>query len=73
MLAHHGVVQYALAPAVDYQVEIYDLKSQRRIAEYTGGISAMAFSPDSKTLAVSGILGMILLDPHTGNEIAKGP
>lgn len=68
-----AVIQHAPSLAGDYQVEIYDLNTQRRIADYAGGISALAFSPDSKTLAVSGILGVILLDPYTGKEIGKEP
>lgn len=53
----------------DFQVEVYEVASSTRISRYTGGISSLAFSPDGRRLAVSGILGIILLDPLTGKEI----
>ncbi len=53
----------------DFQVEIYSLGSREKVAEYFSGISALAFSPDSKTLVVSGFFRAILIDPYTGKEL----
>jgi WD40 repeat protein len=68
-----AVIQHAPSLAGNHQVEVYDLKTRRRVAEYAGAHSALAFSPDSKTLAVSGIVRVILLDPSTGKEVGKEP
>ncbi len=56
----------------DFHVEVFEVGSGARISSYSGGISSLAFSPDGSRLAVSGILGIILLDPQTGREIAVG-
>jgi WD40 repeat protein len=66
-----AVIQHSPNIRGDYQVEIYNLIDQSRIAEYFAGTSALAFSPDSKTLAVSGFYRVILLDPSTGKELPR--
>jgi WD40 repeat protein len=54
----------------EYHVEIYDVASGACVSRYSGGISALAFSPDGRRLAVSGIIRIILLDPLTGQEVS---
>jgi len=57
-----------------YHVEVYESSTGTRISRNSGGgISAIAFSPDGNRLAVSGILGINILDPLSGKEIKSSP
>jgi hypothetical protein len=52
------------------EVVFLNLGSRQKVAEYFSGIAALAFSPDSGTLAVSGFFRVILIDPYTGEELS---
>lgn len=63
-----ALIRFSKELSSDFHVEVYDVTGGARVSRYSGGISSLAFSPDGRRLAVSGILRIIVLDPLTGQE-----
>ncbi len=64
-----ALIRFSHEVSASYHIEVYDVTSGALVSRYSGGISSLAFSPDGRRLAVSGIIRIILLDPLSGKEI----
>lgn len=53
----------------DYHVEVIEVSTRRAISKYTLAAGALAFSPDGRMLATSGVASVKLLDPYTGRPL----
>jgi WD40 repeat protein len=65
-----AMIRYSNELSGLYHVEVYEAASGKRISRHSsGGFSALAYSPDGRLLAVSGFMGINLIDPMNGKEI----
>jgi WD40 repeat protein len=53
----------------DYHLEVYDVPTLQRVSKHSGAMNSLAFSPDGKVIATSGVRRAFLVDAKTGQEL----